>query len=227
MDVQGLIKGTAATPDNNTGKPQGSNELGKNEFVKLLMAQMSNQDPTAPSDSQAFVAQLATFAQLELQQTSNASLDNLLLAQASANQTAMANYVGRDVSFKTDTLHLKDSQIATGMADLADDATNVTATITDSNGKPVRSMQLGAHHAGSLSLTWDGRDDFGNRAAAGDYKLSVTASDANKKSVAVSQTAVGHVTGLAFTDGVAMLKLGDDLKIKVSDIAEINERTNP
>jgi len=40
----------------------GSNELGKDQFLQILTAQLANQDPTAPMDSNAFVAQLAQFS---------------------------------------------------------------------------------------------------------------------------------------------------------------------
>jgi flagellar basal-body rod modification protein FlgD len=222
-----LVRSSAAVPGaDQTGKAQGSNKLGKDEFLKLLMAQMGNQDPTAPTDNSAFVAQLANFATLELQQNANSSLENLLLAQASANQTSMASFVGRDVMFKSDALHLIEGEKAMGSAKLAAPATNVTVVVTDASGKTVRTMQLGPHDAGSVAFSWDGRDDQGRHQAAGEYKVRVTAQDEHKKSVAVEQRGSGHVTGVAYEDGVAMLKIGDT-KIKVADILEINERTNP
>lgn len=223
------VEGLTGRPgvENQIGeKARGSNKLGKDEFLKLLMAQLGNQDPTAPTDSQAFVAQLANFATLELQQNANTQLEGLLLAQASANQTSMANFVGKDVTYKTDNIELRDNQSATASANLATSAKNVTVVVTDAQGKTVRTMQLGPHDAGSMALTWDGRDDAGRRLPAGNYKLRVTAKDDKDASVAVEQRGTGHVTGIAYDDGVAMLKLGD-VKIKVADILEINERNTP
>jgi flagellar basal-body rod modification protein FlgD len=222
-----LIKGSAVTPgESQTGKPQGSNKLGKDEFLKLLMAQMGNQDPTAPTDNSAFVAQLANFATLELQQNANSTMEQLLMAQASANQTSMAAFVGRDVMYKSDAFQLVEGENAFGSAKLAAPATNMTVVVTDAAGKTVRTMQLGPQQAGTVALSWDGRDDQGRRQAPGEYKLRVTAQDEHKKSVAVEQRGSGHVTGVAYEDGVAMLKIGDT-KIKVADILEINERKNP
>jgi flagellar basal-body rod modification protein FlgD len=223
-----LIKQSSAVPgdDGSTTKPQGSNKLGKDEFLKLLMAQMGNQDPTAPTDNSAFVAQLATFSTLELQQNANNSLESLLMAQASANQTSMASFVGRDVMFKSDSLQLLEGEKAAGQAKLAGPATNVTAVVTDKDGKTVRTLQLGPHDAGTVAFTWDGKDDHGKQQPAGEYKVRVTAMDQNKKSVSVEQRGTGHVTGVAYEDGVAMLKIGA-MKIKVADMLEINERTNP
>jgi flagellar basal-body rod modification protein FlgD len=55
-------------------------DLDYNAFLKLLIAQLKNQDPSEPVDSTAFVAQLATFSQLEQSITSNGKLDAILAA---------------------------------------------------------------------------------------------------------------------------------------------------
>jgi flagellar basal-body rod modification protein FlgD len=221
------IRSSAAAPgEDKVKKTAGNNNLGKDEFLKLMMAQMSNQDPTQPQDNQAMIAQLASFSTLEMQQNANSHLEGLLMGQASANQTSMANFVGRDVVFKTDAMHLGDSGDVSGTASIKKDAKNVTMVVTDANGKAVRTMQLGAQQAGSVALSWDGRDDTGHRMAAGDYNVRVTAKDASDNNIVVEQRGGGHVTGVAYEEGVAMLKLGD-VKVKVSDILEINERTNP
>ena len=220
------VFGSKATPGDPQEAAKASNKLGKDEFLKLLMTQMGNQDPTAPNDSQAFVAQLATFAQLELQQNGNKTLDSLLLAQASATQTSMSNFVGKDVVFKSDTIQLIGGEKAGGIASLKGDATNVTAVVTDKDGQTVRTLHLGAHASGAVEFEWDGRDDNGRVMEPGEYGLRVTAEDVQGKSVAVEQRGAGHVDGLAYVDGVATLKLGD-VKVKVSDIVEINERKQP
>ncbi len=217
------FKGSAASPDREVGGPIGSNKLGKNEFLKLMMAQLGNQDPTAPSDSQAFVAQLAAFATLELQQNANTNMESLLLAQASANQTAMTNFVGKEVVFKTDSVELNDGDPAITEAALSKPAKNVTAVVVDDQGKTVRTMQLGPHDAGAVTVEWDGRDDNGTRLPAGSYKMRVTAQDKEGETIAVEQRGSGHVTGIAYEDGVAMVKIGGT-KIKVSEIIEVNER---
>jgi len=209
-----------------TEEPRGNNKLGKDEFLKLLMAQLSAQDPTAPVDSEAFVAQLAQFASLELQQNVSSHLENLLVAQATANQMSMTNFVGKDVSFQTDTVTLREGEPVMASAQLASKADNVTVVVTDENGNDVRTIRLGAHDAGLMDVTWDGRDDAGNFVPPGDYKVRITAADKEGNSVDVQQRATGHVDGVTFIDGVAQLKVGN-ATVKVSEIIEIKERTTP
>src|SRR5687767_7093990 len=100
------VSNPAATePD--AAPTRGSNKLGKDEFLKLLMTQLGNQDPTSPASTEQFVSQLATFASLELQQNANSQLENLLVAQATANQTAMTSFVGKDIVYRTDSITLE------------------------------------------------------------------------------------------------------------------------
>ena len=217
---------TGAAPAATNDKPQtaGSNKLGKDEFLKLLMTQLQHQDPTAPTDSSAFVAQLAQFTSLELSQTTNSDLESLMMGQAAANQTSLTSFVGRDVLYRTDVLNLDAGKPATAVAQLAGPAQTVTAVIADASGHTVRTMKLGAQPDGPLAIQWDGRDDHGNSLPPGSYRLRVTAMDRDGNSVGVEQRGSGHVTGVAFADGAGQLKIGD-VTVKVADVVEINERT--
>src|SRR5438874_406051 len=97
-------------------KTTGSNKMGKDEFLKILMAQLSNQDPASPADTGQFVAQLAQFSALEQSQNMNTNLENLLVAQASATQNSAINLVGKDILYKTDSLTLTEGGMATASA---------------------------------------------------------------------------------------------------------------
>src|SRR5262245_59631280 len=107
----------------------GSNKLGKNEFLKMLLTQMQNQDPTSPMDNQQMVAQLATFSTLEQQEQMNSKLDNLLLAQTANNQTSVASLVGQTVAYRSNKIHFDGLQ-GTIHANLAENAATVTAVIS-------------------------------------------------------------------------------------------------
>jgi flagellar basal-body rod modification protein FlgD len=207
-------------------KTHGNDKLGKDEFLKLLMTQMKYQDPTAPADSQAFVAQLAQFSQLEMATNQQKTLESLLLSTTNQQQMQAVGLVGKDVLYSTDTVMLEQGRSVSMVADLARAATTVAAVITDENGKAVRTMQLGARAGGNNEVTWDGRDDRGNLLPPGAYQVRVTAADITGKSIAVDQQAAARVTGVSYETGVPELLLGEN-RIPMSNVIEVKERSTP
>jgi flagellar basal-body rod modification protein FlgD len=204
----------------------GSNKLGKDEFVKLLLAQLQHQDPTSPMDGEAFVAQLAQFANLEQMNTANSNLESLIMGQAAAHQTSVVSLVGKDVLYRSDGVTLAQGQPARSLTNLPQAAGSVTAVVTDSNGRTVRTMQLGARAAGPLEITWDGKDDAGEALPPGDYHIRIAAADKEGKNIPVEARARARVDGVSFEEGVPAVLVGGG-KIKLSDIVEITERNTP
>ena len=202
--------------------PLGNPKLGKDEFVKLLLTQLQHQDPTAPQDSQAFVAQLAQFAGIELAQQQSSTLEALLVAQAANNQTATANLVGKEVVFRSGLAVHTVGSTDTWDVSLASDATTVTAVIKDADGNTVRTLRDGPHAAGSSPITWDGLDDKGQPAPAGTYTMTMSATDATGAAIDASTTSRGSVSGISFVNGFPELIIGS-LKIKLSDVVEVRE----
>ncbi len=205
-----------------SAQPSSSNTaLGKDEFVKLLMAQMSRQDPLSPMDSHAFVAQLAQFANVELLQTTNSRLEAMVVAQTAAHQTNLATLVGKEVAWRSDKLHLTGDG-AELRGQLSGSATQVTAVVVDSNGREVRRMELGAHGAGPLHAAWDGRDDKGMRLPDGDYTLRLTANKADGTNVPIDSVTRARVSAVSFEKGYAEL-LANGARVMLGDVIEIRE----
>ncbi|MEW6433332.1 MAG: FlgD immunoglobulin-like domain containing protein [Myxococcota bacterium] len=226
MDVNALSSMSPPRSD----APAGSSKLGKDEFLKLLMTQLGNQDPLSPMDGQAFVAQLAQFAQLELQQAASQQLDALLMAQASSNQLQATSLVGRDAVMKSDgftwpdpALDPEGAQGVTLMGSVASAAAQVTAVITDASGKVVRRQSLGPEPGGSFTFTWDGRDEAGELAAPGDYTVSFVAADASGKPVEAQALTQSRVVGVSFETGFAELLLSNGKRVRLADVLRITE----
>jgi flagellar basal-body rod modification protein FlgD len=92
---------TTVSPVSNNNAGQATSQtpaaanLDYNAFLKLLIAQLKNQDPTQPMDSTQFVSQLATFSQVQEAVSTNAKLDSLLTAQS---LTVADSFIGRTVA---------------------------------------------------------------------------------------------------------------------------------
>jgi flagellar basal-body rod modification protein FlgD len=201
---------------------QGSSALGKDEFLKLLMAQLQNQDPTQPSDPTAFTAQLAQFSQLELQQNANSTLTELASAQAAGNQQSAVNLVGKNVTFSTSTVTIAAGGGALLTGKLDGDAASVSAVIKNAAGATLRTVKAGATPKGGVQVPWDGRDDSGNPVAAGSYSVSLTALDTQGKPVNATAQQSALVTGVTFSNGVTQLIAGGTT-LPLGSVTEIDQ----
>lgn len=217
---------TAATVIGNgtpsTASSMGSSALGKDEFMKLLLAQLSQQDPTAPVDNQQFIAQLAQFSSVEQMTSMNQSMESLLVAQAGANQMQSISMVGKVVNFKADHVAVADG-FTTIQGNLAGPAKDVIATLKDSTGKVVGKIDCGPSAGGNFSFNHVAAlDSNGKPLPDGSYSVTLTAADDNGAAVTVSSAGSGTVKGVSFSNGYAELLVGD-LRIKLSDVTEIDQ----
>lgn len=220
------ISATAVSTDPSTAAQQASastskSTLGKDDFLKLLTAQLSNQDPLQPVDNQAFIAQLAQFSSLEQLQGVTSRLDSLLLAATSSNQLGAASLVGKDVSFKTSDVDLSGGTSPALEAHL-DARADVVAIIQDPTGRTVRTLALGAHDAGSFDLGWDGRDGNGNTLPSGRYSVKLAAKAADGSDVAVEARSRGRAQGVSFDASGAHLIIGTN-QVDMSDVVQITQ----
>jgi flagellar basal-body rod modification protein FlgD len=201
--------------------PTGSTALGKDEFLKLLVAQLANQDPTNPQDSTAFVAQLAQFSSLEQQQNTVNRLDTLLLGQATANQTAASTFIGKNVTYQSGQIQLSQGSAPAVQMTLSAPADQVTVAVSDGSGNVVRTMKMGAAAAGDLAVTWDGTDNNGNVLPDGSYTIAPSAVDASGNPVPITLATAGTVSGVVFHGGVPYLQVGGGL-ISMSSVVSIS-----
>ncbi len=212
---------SSASPPQQSGAVAQKSVLGKDDFLKLLTAQLANQDPLQPVDNQAFIAQLAQFSSLEQLQGVSSRLDTLLQTMGSSNQMSTASMVGRSVTYDTDGVDLVAGTPPSLRANL-EAAGAVTAVIQDSSGRAVRTIKTGAHAAGAFDLGWDGRDGNGNALPSGRYTVTLSAAASDGSSVTASAQSQGVVRGVSLAGGTTQLMIGDSL-VNMSDIIQITQ----
>jgi flagellar basal-body rod modification protein FlgD len=199
----------------------GSSAMGKNEFLKLLTAQLQHQNPLTPMDNTAFVAQLAQFSSLEQMQNVNSNLITSILVNQSVNNSLATSLIGRDIQAKGDEFTHASAGTEKLQFNLAADA-DVKVTVLDSTGKVVATLKPGTMTSGSQSVTWDGNGQDGKPVAAGDYTFKVTATDSRGATVTAETLVNGRVTGVKFEDGNTYLMVGGR-KINMGDVLQIVE----
>lgn len=200
----GLVNNTSSTTSTTKAPSQ---ELDKNAFLKLLVAQLQNQDPTAAQDPNQMVQQMTAYSQLEQMQNSNTLLQGIQLQNQGLFQAQAASLVGKKVRVTQPNFDLKSGAGTVGV-DLASASASTTLYIKDASGKLVATLQKGAQESGTHLFEWNGRDDQGNLLADGTYTVEVTAKDADGKDVTASTSSYVTVESVAFANGAVLLMAG-------------------
>ncbi|TCN25616.1 flagellar hook assembly protein FlgD [Mesobacillus foraminis] len=86
----------------NDRKTTGSNVLGKDDFLKILMTQLQNQDPMNPLQDKDFIAQMATFSSLEQMTNMNKSLESFLKTLEKNNLQDASMLIGKTIAYLDD-----------------------------------------------------------------------------------------------------------------------------
>lgn len=200
---------------------KGKGAMGQSEFLKLLVTQMKNQDPTNPMDNQQLTAQMAQFSSLEQLMNINTGLTNLLSASNSTTSAQALSLIGKEVTVQGHNTYVKGGKAGDIAMELSGNASAVTITVEDQNGNVVRTITSGAMSAGPQAVKWDGNSDSGSPLPDGMYSYNVEAKDAGGKDLDVTTYAKGIATTISFDKGVAYVHIGD-LKFMLSEIVEVN-----
>jgi flagellar basal-body rod modification protein FlgD len=155
----------------------GSTTLGQADFLKLMTAQLANQDPFNPVDNTQMVAQMAQFSSVAGISQMNTTLSSIAGKLGGTSAAEALSYVGRTVLTEGDTAYPRTSGGIAGAVELDKPATDVNVTISDAHGVTLKTLSLGAQPAGTVSYDWDGTTNSGAAAGAGPYKVSITAQD--------------------------------------------------
>ena len=199
------------TEQDNTLKETGTNTgLGQDAFMKMFLAQMTNQNPLDPMDNTEFTAQLAQFSSLEKLTQIADSLDGIGRLEEAYSKTQALSYLGKEVTVSGNTMPVLAGYTNSVMFDV-DSVSYVYMRIQGPNGTIVANRDLGAKSPGiTHEVTWDGKDDSGNFVADGAYTVQLYAYDANGNTVSVNNHCVtGIVTGYETSGGKTYLLLGD------------------
>jgi flagellar basal-body rod modification protein FlgD len=155
-------------------KTKSDDDLGMNDFLTMLVAQLQHQDPLNPMESQDFTSQLTRFSQLEAQFKSNTILEQISESLSLQTGKSAEDYLDKYVTASVDTIDVTNAT-ATGGFYTLEEAADVTITIYNKSGEIVQKINAGQKEAGSYTIDWDGRDDEGNPLEDGTYKFYVEA----------------------------------------------------
>jgi flagellar basal-body rod modification protein FlgD len=194
--------------------------VGKDEFMKLLLAQLKNQDPLKPMDGTDFAAQLAQFSSLEQLSNLNTELKSQSVNQMTLGYAQSANMIGKEVIAGSGNSVTVSGPSTVLSYRLSGDAQDTTISVMDKNGKLVKTLTEGAQKAGINKVTWDSEE-----IEAGDYTYQVVAKSASGGLVSADTMTSGLVTAVHFR-GNQILATVNGQEIALTNITEIKQADN-
>jgi flagellar basal-body rod modification protein FlgD len=192
MPVDAVSSAAART---DLGGVAAKDKLGQAQFMELMIAQLRNQDPTKPMDPSQFLGQLAQFGTVSGIQDMQTSLGTLSDSLRSSQILGGTSLVGHDVLATGSDAHLGAEGHVDGVVDVPEGGNAFTVVITDASGQLVRRIPMSAQQ-GLNEFRWDGANDRGDRAPAGNYTIEAVTNIGGREQQLETQLAsrVGSVT---------------------------------
>ena len=211
---------TTANSAAQTATTNGSASLGQADFLKLMTAQLQNQDPFDPVDNTQMVAQMAQFSSVAGISEMSTTLKAIQAKLAGASANEATAYIGKTVLAAGDTAFGRTSGGLSGGVELAGNATNVTVTIKNANGEVMKTIDLGQQDAGTVYFDWDGKNANGEDSGAGPFKVSVEAKS-GADSVPAGTLVWAPVQSVSTTSGRIVLTLPGIGEVPADQIRQI------
>lgn len=175
MDATPSISELFPAPAANNAIGRAPEDLGQEDFLELMVAQLENQDPTKPMDNFEFLSQIAQFGTVEGIQNIEqgfAELTNVLYASQSLQA---ASLVGSKVVTESNLGQLPTEGTLDATVNVPTNTSQVQVYVQDTTGRLVHTQNLGAASSGELNYQWDGLLEGGGTAPAGQYRISAEA----------------------------------------------------
>ncbi len=213
MSIDAITGGSQAAA---AAAAKQKDQLGQDQFLQLMVAQLKHQDPTSPMDPADFLGQLAQFGTVTGIQGMQGSISALSESLRSSQVLNGTNLVGRDILVDAETAYLGESGVVLGTTEIPAGTRTANLVITDPAGQQVRRIALPVTE-GEVVFEWDGTLEGGERALSGDYDIKVVADVAGHSEQLGTQllARVGSVTidpksnGLTLNTDLGPIALGD------------------
>lgn len=210
---------------------QGSDRLSTDKFtfLKLLVAQLENQDPLDPTDDKEFVSQLAQFTSLEQLQEINVGVGTLNDTMTQNQLMSATSFIGKAVVAAGDQItktNDSNGDIVTSLVyfNVSSAFQKGYVTIMDATGSTIIATDtINGKSAGSYYYEWNGKNSSGKEVESGVYKIIIAAVDENDKSVLVDTQFSAQVYSVYIEDGVYYLGLTGGRSVALTDVLEVGE----
>jgi flagellar basal-body rod modification protein FlgD len=201
--------------DPNSKKTKSNDEVGQDQFLKLMLAQMKNQDPMKPMQNGEFLTQIAQFSSAKGIADMAKSFTTLSNSLTSNQALQASSLIGRVVLSPANQGYLEQGQGMGGSVDLTSSAQNMNVTVYDQTGAVVKTIPMGNQQSGTVYFSWDGTDNNGNQMPPGLYQVEATAG--------IGDTTQSLQTNIASrVESVTMGKNGQGVTLNLAGMGSID-----
>ncbi len=200
LDLSNLgttVGSTTGTAGNTTNDPQAMQD----RFLKLLVAQINNQDPLNPMDNAQMTTQMAQINTVSGIQQLNETLKGMADQMASSQAMQGTTLIGKDALVEGDALAF-DGSTGKGAFTLDGDASSVMVDIIGKNGETLDTLNLGAREAGQHGFEWPAGSIDPNQVA----KFSVRATNGST-SVTDAELQRVRIASVGLSNGAMNIQL--------------------
>jgi len=198
-----------------------TSSLGQEDFLKLLMTQLQNQDPMEPMDNGEFMGQMAQFSTVQGITEMGESVDGLVgiyQGQQLSNNAAM---IGKQALVDGNWAQLEGGKLA-GAIELTTAANELRVDVKSESGEVMASLGLGSKMAGTQEFAWDGIKHDGTTAPAGNYYLSASAIRDGQATVPAMQV-YGTVNSVQMKGSEVTLNVSGQGNVSFNNVKRISQ----
>ncbi len=215
------MNGTSSSGSSTSSTGSSSSSDLQTTFLKLLVAQLQNQDPTNPMDSSQMTSQLAEINTVSGISQLNTTLTSLATQMQAGQSAQTALLIGQNVLVQGSSAFVTSGKSPGFGVVLPSDATDVQVTVKDSSGNVVNTLDLGAHTAGNIPVSWTPTDSSGAKLADGTYTISAVATVGGKTSSVSTLSGEQVLSVVQQSSGTTGLLLQDGTTVDATSVAAI------
>lgn len=219
-DVTSLNQTSATSPNAASKATLGSFGATKDQFLKLLLAQLKHQDPLQPPDASKFTEQMTSFGQLEQLMNLNQSMGTMTNAQNASNWNQSISLIGKKVTVAGNEIEVAPGTTPRLGFHNTVAAHDVTLVIKDAGGKTVRTVSYADQTEGTHFYDFDGKDGGGNLLPSGTYSMEAIGTTLEDEPVDVRTLMSGTVTSVDFSPAGPTVRVGSR-PIALSDVLSV------
>lgn len=221
VDNSGVILGAQEQRLTASNTPEHKTSMDQDDFLTILVAQLTHQDPLSPMKDQDMTSQLAEFSSLEQLTNINNGIKGLGESMEQSDMLSAVSFIGKEIKAQGYKISVNEGNSSTIYYGFGESVSSIKMNIYDEDGAIIRTVDLGSKKAGSYQYEWDGKNENGQKMPDGNYGIGILGQDNDGKPVMVQTEIAGKVDAVVNEGGTQYLRLKDGRFVSFLNVKEI------